>query len=210
MSVFVNRVRSRLYRKGYQGFSQSDYDEAAIAVELLDENSPTKEELNKAVDYLIDKQSSQITEREESRVTVNLPELEKTTEEEPMQDESKGEITFNNKFEKAGAIERIFGDNGITASDAEMLQISGSIENTFDNEQAFIVEALTAWESYQLANIQKQSDEIRNRLASIKTNEVAAANQMAEAMNATAAFIDGVRERHRQEFMQFIERMKRS
>ncbi|NJM23814.1 MAG: hypothetical protein HC907_37040, partial [Richelia sp. SM1_7_0] len=124
--------------------------------------------------------------------------------------DSKGEITFTNKFEKAGALERVFNDNGIVATDAEMLQMSGSIENTFDNEQAFIVDALGAWESYQLANIEKQSDEVRNKLASIRANEVQAANQMAESMNATAEFIDGIRARHRQDFSEFIERMKRS
>ncbi|NJO63583.1 MAG: hypothetical protein HC836_36950 [Richelia sp. RM2_1_2] len=209
MNAFNNRVRSRLYKKGYQGFTQIDYEDAAIAIGLADENSPTKEELSKAVDYLIDKQSSQLTETDDS-VTVTLRQQENITEEEPMQDDSKGEITFTNKFEKAGALERVFNDNGIVATDAEMLQMSGSIENTFDNEQAFIVDALGAWESYQLANIEKQSDEVRNRLASIRANEVAAANQMTESMNATAEFINGVRARHRQEFTDFIERMKRS
>ncbi|NJN13055.1 MAG: hypothetical protein HC815_36085 [Richelia sp. RM1_1_1] len=203
MSAFNNRVKSRLYKKGYQGFTQTDYDDAAIAIGLIDENEPTKDELTKAVDYLIDKQSSQLSEVDTDKET--LPKLE-----EPMQDESKGEIIFTNKFEKAGAIEKVFGESGITANDAEMLQISGTIENTFDNEQAFIVEALAAWENYQLANIEKQSDEVRNKLASIRANEVQAANQMAKSMNATAEFINGVRARHRQEFTSFVERMKRS
>ncbi len=210
MSVFINRVRSRVYRKGYQGFSQSDYDNAAIAIGLVDENSPTKEELNKAVDYLIDKQSSQITEArdEQSQVTETLQQQKNTTEEEPMNDESKGEITFTNNFEKAGAIQEAFTANGIAATDIEVMGISGEIESKFEDHKTFIVEALKAWRNYQIQNGEQQSDEISSVLADIRTDAANFTNRTNASMTATADYINELRAKQRQEFMAFIERVK--
>lgn len=210
MSNFNNRVKSRLYKKGYQGFSKDDYTQAAIAIGLVDENSPTKEELNKAVDYLIDKQSSQITEvrEEENQVTETLQQQKNTTKEIPMNDESKGEITFNNNFEKAGALQKAFDDNGIVASDVESVTISGRLADTFTSHGAFIVEALQAWRNYRLEEEAKETDKVQSLLADIRTDSVVAQNKVNESINATAAFINDLRAKQREEFMNFIEQVK--
>lgn len=55
MNTFHNRVKARLYRKRYLGFTQADYTDAATSIKVIDVNNPTKEELAKGVNYLIDK-----------------------------------------------------------------------------------------------------------------------------------------------------------
>lgn len=223
MSNFNSRVRSRLYKRGYQGFTKDDFTEAALETGVGDIEAATDEELKQAVEYLINKQSSQVVEttvEEQIEDVANengTEAIESQTSnqqeeqvDESAKEESTGELSFTNNFEKAGAIDKVFGSSGITASDAEVLQISGNIENTFESEHEFIMQALNAWEQYQLANIDKQFDEVSGKLATIRTNEVSAVNKMAQSMSATAEFIDGVRSQHRDNFTTFIERMKRS
>ena len=77
---FINTVRNRLYKKGYQGFTKQEFIDCAIALGMEDMDNPSKDDLSKAVDYLIDKQSSQLSlfEEEENTVKVTLPEREET------------------------------------------------------------------------------------------------------------------------------------
>ncbi len=210
MNAFNSRVKSRLYKKGYQGFTKYDYTKAANAINLVDENNPTKEELEKAVNYLINKQLNQITEvrEEDNQIIEPLQQEQKEEEEEPMQDESKGEITFTNNFEKAGAIQEAFTTNGIAATDIEVMGISGEIKNKFDDHKIFILEALKAWRNYQIQNGEQQSDEISSVLADIRTDAANFTNRTNASMTATANYINELRANQRQEFMAFIERVK--
>lgn len=205
MNLFSSRVKARLYKKGYQGFTKDDYAEAAFAIGLVDENNPTKEELEKAVNYLIDKQSEQLTETDEE-VNVTLWQQEPT--EELTENECFGEITFNNSFEKAGAIQKAFEDNGIVATDVEAVTISGRLADTFTSHNSFILEALQEWREYRLSEESKESDKVRRLLADIRTDSVVASNKINESINATATFINDVRAKQREEFMNFLSQVR--
>ncbi|NJN13054.1 MAG: hypothetical protein HC815_36080 [Richelia sp. RM1_1_1] len=70
MNKFHNRVKGRLYRKGCSGFTQADYDDAAIAVTVFNPNDPTEEELKKGVEHLSNKfweKQKRLKEEEEER-----------------------------------------------------------------------------------------------------------------------------------------------
>lgn len=208
MNAFNSRVKSRLYKKGYQGFTKYDYTKAANAINLVDENNPTKEELEKAVNYLINKQLNQITEVRKEDNQIIEPLQQEQNVEEPMQDESKGEITFSNNFEKAGAIQEALTANGIAVTDIEVMGISGEIESKFEDHKTFIVEALKAWRNCQIKNGEQQSDEISNILADIRVDAANFTNRTNASMTATANYINELRAKQRQEFMAFIERVK--
>lgn len=207
MNLFSSRVKARLYKKGYQGFTKDDYAEAALDIGLIDENNPTKEELEKAVSHLINKQTYQLTETDEE-VTKTLSQQENTTLYKQIQDETKGEITFTNNFEKAGAIQEAFTASGIEVSDIEVMGISGDIENKFSDHKTFIVSALKAWRNYQIQNGEQQADEIQGILADIRTDAANFTNRTNASMTATANYINGLRAKQREEFLAFIERVK--
>jgi hypothetical protein len=61
MSKFYNNVKSRLTKQGYTGFVKSDYLEAAKYLGITDLENPTTEQIKAGVDYLVNKQSSQIS-----------------------------------------------------------------------------------------------------------------------------------------------------
>lgn len=217
MNKYIKRIQAKL---SYNGVKVSQPDIKEVYKQLVkDIENPTQEEMDTVTDKFLNGNNSEMVNH--STADSGSPEPQELTLEDQTIDnvvddstqESSTEdtaLTFDNNFQKAGAIQQVFNDNGIVASDVEMLQMSNSIENTFDNEQAFIIQALTAWENYQLANIEKQRDEVDNKLASIRTNEVVAANQMSESMNATAKFVNDIRARHRENFQQFINGVTKS
>ncbi|KYC40709.1 hypothetical protein WA1_24010 [Scytonema hofmannii PCC 7110] len=61
MSKFYNNVKSRLTKQGYSGFVKNDYLEAAKHLGIIDLENPTTDQIKAGVDYLINKQSSQIS-----------------------------------------------------------------------------------------------------------------------------------------------------
>ena len=84
---FINNVRTRLYKQGYQGFTKDDYTDAAIAVNCEDLDDPTKEQLSEAVDYLKKKLTSQLAVADPTSLAVEqIPnEIDQATE-EPVED----------------------------------------------------------------------------------------------------------------------------
>jgi hypothetical protein len=207
MSKFIKRIQTALSREGIKKtYAEIREELNAIA---SDPNNPSLDDI-KQVKESLSKQSSQITEvrEEENQVTETLQQQKNITEEEPMNDESKGEITFNNNFEKAGALQKAFDDNGIVASDVESVTISGRLADTFTSHGAFIVEALQAWRNYRLEEEAKETDKVQSLLADIRTDSVVAQNKVNESINATAAFINDLRAKQREDFMNFIEQVK--
>ena len=79
---FQNNVRTRLYKKNYQGFSQNDYLEAAKNIGCDDLDNPTQEQIKAGVQYLIDKhnQSLEITKSENSNSVLTETEATQITE----------------------------------------------------------------------------------------------------------------------------------
>ncbi|NJM24094.1 MAG: hypothetical protein HC907_38775, partial [Richelia sp. SM1_7_0] len=110
---FINIVRNRLYKKGYQGFTKQEFIDCAIAIGLEDMDNPTKEELNKAVEFLIDKQLNQLSkvEEEENIVNVTLPEREETA------------LT---KSEKQDLVQQQSESMGITLNEQDVIAIASN------------------------------------------------------------------------------------
>lgn len=206
MSKFIKRIQTALSREGIKKtYAEIREELNAIA---SDPSNPSLDDI-KQVKESLSKQPSEITEVKEhdNQVTETLQQ-QKETEEELVQDENKGEITFTNNFEKAGAIQEAFTANGIAATDIEVMGISGEIESKFEDHKLFIVEALKAWRNYQIKNGEQQADEISNVLADIRADAANFTNRTNASMTATADYINELRAKQRQEFMAFIERVK--
>lgn len=206
MSKFIKRIQSALNREGIKKtYAEIREELNAIAT---DPSNPSLDDIKKVKESL-SKQSSKLSEvEEENTVTVKPAEQVDITEEEILQDESKGEITFNNRFEKAGAIQKAFEDNGIVASDVEAVTISGRLTDTFESHSSFIVEALQAWREYRIEEENKEADKVQRLLADIRTDSVVASNKINQSINATAEFINDVRAKQRDEFMKFIKEVR--
>lgn len=219
MNKFVKRIQSRLSRKDIK-VSASEI--RAIYTQLVaDVEAPTDDEINAVVNSFINPVDSNSTEIQttETKVTdmqepdASKESLQEITTEETAQMEStetNESVEFNNNFEKAGAIQQVFTNNGIVASDVELIGISGQIENKFDDHNQFMVTALVAWKDYCLQNNQKNADEVMQLLADIRTNETVHANNINNSMSATAQYINDVRANQKQQFVAFIDRMKNS
>ncbi|NJN13798.1 MAG: hypothetical protein HC815_40335, partial [Richelia sp. RM1_1_1] len=110
---FINTVRNRLYKKGYQGFTKQEFIDCAISLGMEDMDNPSKEHLSKAVDYLIDKQSSKLSkvEEEENTVKVTLPEREETA------------LT---KSEKQDLVQQQSESMGITLNEQDVIAIASN------------------------------------------------------------------------------------
>ena len=79
---FQNNVRTRLYKKNYQGFSQSDFLEAASSVLCDDLDNPTQEQIKAGVQYLIDKHNQSLEIPNSENTPSALTESETTQETE--------------------------------------------------------------------------------------------------------------------------------
>ncbi|MBW4571519.1 MAG: hypothetical protein KME31_26935 [Tolypothrix carrinoi HA7290-LM1] len=61
MSKFYNNVKSKLNKKGIKGLTKTDYLLAAEHLGIEDLDNPSTEEINAGVNYLMKKQSSELT-----------------------------------------------------------------------------------------------------------------------------------------------------
>jgi hypothetical protein len=125
----------------------------------------------------------------------------------PDLDNQESSITFSNKFEKAGEIEKIFTDNSITASDAEIIELSENTSNSFDDYNSFVIASLEAWKSHKIQQSANQLDAVSDLLADIKASEVTSTNKMHQSLNATKEFLDDLQSRKKAEFAKFIGSM---
>ena len=150
MDAFSSRVKGRLYKKGYQGFTKDDYSEAAIAINLEDENNPKAEELSKAVEFLIDKQSSKLSkvEEEENTVNVTLPEREETA------------LT---KSDLQELVQQQSEAMGITLNEKDVIAIASNSNDQIADRMAFLEEAkglITQYLANQVNNYRERSAQV--------------------------------------------------
>ena len=153
---FINIVRNRLYKKGYQGFTKQEFIDCAIAIGLEDMDNPTKEELSKAVEFLINKQLKQLSkvEEEENTVNVTLPE---------QQEENPFEQTALTKSEKQELVQQQSVEMGITLSEQDVIAIASNSDDQIADRMAFLEEAkglISQYLANQVSAYRQQSSQL--------------------------------------------------
>lgn len=171
---FTNIVRNRLYKKGYQGFTKQEFIDCATAIGLEDMDNPNQEELSKAVDYLIDKQSSQLSSFENVENTVSgIPELER--------EETALTIT-----EKQELVQQQSEAMGITLSEQDVIAIASNSDEQIADGVAFLQEAkelITQYLANQVNNYRQQSSQLLGEINGAVNNAQNQISQIDEGIN---------------------------
>ena len=156
---FQNNVRTRLYKKNYQGFSQNDYLEAASSVLCDDLDNPTQEQIKAGVQYLIDKynQSLEIPNSESSNSV--LKESETT-----QQTENSTAIT-NQQKEQLISVQA--QSMGIELTETEITDISQTVSDSFTDFVSAVETINSLIKDYaqsKFDSIEQQIDKSNNNL----------------------------------------------
>lgn len=171
---FTNIVRNRLYKKGYQGFTKQEFIDCATAIGLEDMDNPNQEELSKAVDYLIDKQSSQLSKVENvENIVSGIPELER--------EETALTIT-----EKQELVQQQSEAMGITLSEQDVIAIASNSDEQIADGVAFLQEAkelITQYLANQVNNYRQQSSQLLGDINGAVNNAQNQISQIDEGIN---------------------------
>lgn len=124
---FINIVRNRLYKKGYQGITKQEFIDCAIAIGMEDMDNPSQENLSKAVDYLIDKQS-QLSSFEKDELLVD-------------ETSHQRQETALTTTEKLDLIQQQSEAMGITLSEQDVIAIASNSDDQIADGVAFLQEA---------------------------------------------------------------------
>ncbi|NJM22884.1 MAG: hypothetical protein HC836_46560 [Richelia sp. RM2_1_2] len=145
---FQNNVRTRLYKKNYQGFSQSDFLEAAKIIGCDDLDNPTHEQIKAGVQYLIDKhnQSLALTESEATQRTENSTAITNQQKEQLISVQAES--------------------LGIELSESEITDISQTVSDSFTD----FVSAVETINSSIKDYAQSKFDEVEQKIDSSNSN----------------------------------------
>ncbi|MEO0841259.1 MAG: hypothetical protein AAF063_20425 [Cyanobacteria bacterium J06643_5] len=154
---FQNNVRTRLYKKNYQGFSQSDFLEAAKNIGCDDLDNPTHEQIKAGVQYLIDKhnQSLEISDSE------NSPAL---TESETIQQTENSTAITNQQKEQLITVQA--QSLGIELNESEITDISQNVSDSFTD----FVSAVETINSLIKDYAQSKFDEVEQKIDASNNN----------------------------------------
>jgi hypothetical protein len=155
---FQNNVRTRLYKKNYQGFSQNDFLEAASSVLCDDLDNPTQEQIKAGVQYLIDKhnQSLDIPNSENSPLSLTESETTKRTE-------NSTAITNQQKEQLISVQSQSMG---IKLSESEITDISQTVSDSFTD----FVSAVETINSLIKDYAQSKFDEVEQKIDKSNSN----------------------------------------
>ena len=170
---FTNIVRSRLYKKGYLGFTKQQYIDCAIALEVEDINNPSKEELVKAVDYLIDKQSSNLSSFEKDELLID----------ETSQQLEEAALTITEKQE---LVQHQSEAMGITLSEQDVIAIASNSDEQIVSGVAFLQEAkelITQYLANQVNNYLRQSNQLLGDINGAVNNAQSQISQIDKGIN---------------------------
>ena len=178
---FINTVRNRLYKKGYQGFTKQEFIDCAIALGMEDMDNPSKDDLSKAVDYLIDKQSSQLSlfEEEENTVKVTLPSREETA------------LT---KSEKQELVQQQSESMGITLNEQDVIAIASNSDEQIADRVAFLEEAkglITQYLANQVNNYRERSAQVLGEINDVVSDAQNQISQIDKGINLQLSQILG-------------------
>lgn len=174
---FTNTVRNRLYKKGYQGFTKQQFIDCAIALDVEDMNNPSKEQLSEAVDYLIDKQSSQITEVEEEEPT-DIGHLNLSTRQE--------ETSALTTTDKQELVQQQSVEMGITLSEQDVIAIASNSDDQIADGVAFLEEAkglITQYLASQVNAYKQQSTQLLGEINGAVNDAQSQISQIDDGIN---------------------------
>ena len=147
---FINIVRNRLYKKGYQGFTKQEFIDCAIDLGLSDMDNPKAEELSKAVEFLIDKQLNQLSKVEEEELLVN----------ETSQQQEETALT---KSDLQELVQQQSEAMGITLNEQDVIAIASNSNDQIADRMAFLEEAkglITQYLANQVNNYRERSAQV--------------------------------------------------
>ncbi|NJN12977.1 MAG: hypothetical protein HC815_35630 [Richelia sp. RM1_1_1] len=155
---FQNNVRTRLYKKNYQGFSQSDFLEAAKIIGCDDLDNPTHEQIKAGVQYLIDKhnQSLEITDLDNSPSAL--------TESETIQHTGNSTAITNQQKEQLITVQA--QSLGIKLDESEITDISQTVSDSFTD----FVSAVETINSSIKDYAQSKFDEVEQKIDKSNSN----------------------------------------
>ncbi|MBD2598276.1 hypothetical protein H6G74_28705 [Nostoc spongiaeforme FACHB-130] len=193
---FINNVRTRLYKQGYQGFTKDDYTEAALAVECDDLDNPSKEQLSQAVEYLREKATSRLSvtpQPVDETLLAGTEDAQVESESSHLEiAESENQIVLSEQ-QKQALVTEIAEGAGIELKAADVKQITVSIASTFAsrkelNEAIFnaLVHFAREFKNQEVAKIRRKADEIRRTLSEMDDAAGSELTQIKQAMEATA------------------------
>jgi hypothetical protein len=170
---FINIVRNRLYKKGYQGITKQEFIDCAIAIGMEDMDNPTKEELSKAVDFLIDKQLNQLSSFEKDELLV---------------DETSGQLeeTALTKSEKQELVQQQSDAMGITLSEQDVIAIASNSDSQIADGVAFLQEAkelITQYLASQVNDYRQQTSKLLGEINGAVSDASSQISQIDEGIN---------------------------
>jgi len=155
---FQNNVRTRLYKKNYQGFSQSDFLEAAKNIGCDDLDNPTQEQIKAGVQYLIDKHNQ----------SLEIPNSENTppaiTESEATQETGNSTAITNQQKEQLISVQA--ESLGIKLDESEIMDISQTVSDSFTD----FVSAVETINSSIKDYAQSKFDEVEQKIDKSNSN----------------------------------------
>ncbi|MGF1673130.1 MAG: hypothetical protein ACFCUV_05495 [Rivularia sp. (in: cyanobacteria)] len=155
---FQNNVRTRLYKKNYQGFSQNDFLEAAKNIGCDDLDNPTHEQIKAGVQYLIDKHNQ----------SLEIPDSENTplalTESEATQRTENSTAITNQQKEQLISVQA--QSLGINLDESEITDISQTVSDSFTD----FVSAVETINSSIKDYAQSKFDEVEQKIDASNNN----------------------------------------
>ena len=155
---FQNNVRTRLYKKNYQGFSQSDFLEAASSVLCDDLDNPTQEQIKAGVQYLIDKHNQSLEISDSENLTEAL------TESETTQITENSTAITNQQKEQLISVQA--QSLGIELNESEITDISQTVSDSFTD----FVSAVETINSLIKDYAQSKFDEVEKQIDASNNN----------------------------------------
>jgi uncharacterized protein YukE len=137
MTKFYNNVKSRLNKKGINGFTKADYLEAAEQLEIVDLDDVTTEQILDGVELLESKRSSQVGSAIAPTTAQTLVHHQET--ETLIQDETEDEgvqAIAPSEYDQAGELATVKDKSELVASTAQSMGIElqlSEIQNIASN-----------------------------------------------------------------------------
>jgi hypothetical protein len=155
---FQNNVRTRLYKKNYQGFSQSDFLEAASSVLCDDLDNPTQEQIKAGVQYLIDKHNQSLEISDSENLTEAL------TESETIQQTDNSTAITNQQKEQLISVQA--QSLGIELNESEITDISQTVSDSFTDFVSAVETINSSIKNYA----QNKFDEVEQKIDASNNN----------------------------------------
>jgi hypothetical protein len=147
-----------LYKKNYQGFSQSDFLEAAKNIGCDDLDNPTHEQIKAGVQYLIDKHNQSLEIPNSENFTEAL------TESETIQQTENSTAITNQQKEQLITVQA--QSLGIELSESEITDISQTVSDSFTD----FVSAVETINSLIKDYAQSKFDEVEQKIDASNNN----------------------------------------